>query len=375
MFMKSLKIISLFAFILVYSCSKNDDNDETAAIFVALPTPPVKVKNTDGNWLVYELHIKNSALEKVDIFNDNNLILSYSDFNTREDANIGSIWLPFPEQGWQNKELVHKFQYKNASGNSKEYIFNLKIQQQYPDPITIAFPVTSGIWIAEGAPGSNSYHTRALFPFPDGPLFDQEQQGYIYGDNPQRYAIDYAKLENGLPYKNDGSNLEDWYCYNLPILAVQSGKVIFTADGIADNQTPFHLDYPTDINNATGNVVYIEHADGSIGNYSHLKPNSILVEVGDIVTTGQELGRLGNSGNSFAPHLHMHVLTNPENKQLIQYSDGLFMESLPYKFSQFTKLGKTPIGYLDLDPIYPFVPTMSEVQNNVLPAESDLIEF
>jgi murein DD-endopeptidase MepM/ murein hydrolase activator NlpD len=182
-------------------------------------------------------------------------------------------------------------------------------------------------------------------------------------------------LVDGLPYINDGSHLEDWFCYNLPILAAQGGKVIFTEDGIPDNQTPFELDYPTDINNATGNVVYIEHADGTIGNYSHMVPNSILVEVGDVVIPGQQLGRLGNSGNSFAPHLHMHVLTNPEGKLLIEYSDGLFMESLPYKFAQFTKLGTAPIGYLDESPIYPFVPTMSEIYNNVIPSESDVIEF
>ena len=374
-FSKNPITILLLTLIFVTSCNKDDAKEITADFFVALPTPPVKVKNTDGTWMVYELHIKAPALQKVDIFNDNNLQLSYSDFNTRGDINIGSIWFPFPEQGWQNTELVHKFQYKDAAGNSKEYIFNLTIQQQYPDPITIAFPLPPGVWLAESSASSTSLHTRALFPFPDGPKFDSEQEGYIFGNNPQRYAIDYIKFVDGLPYKNDGSNLEDWYCYNSPILAAQGGIVIFTEDGIPDHQTPFELDYPTDATNATGNVVYIEHADGTIGTYCHLIPNSVLVEKGDIVITGQELGRLGNSGNSLLPHLHMHVLTNPEGKQINEYADGLFMESLPYKFSQFTKLGALPIEYLDHPPLTPFTATMSEVYNNVLPSESDIIEF
>lgn len=365
-------LLSLVLFTL--SCNKNESINASPNILVALPTPPVKVKNTNGEWVVYEMHIKAPSLNKVSIFNANTLQLNYSDFNTRENLHIASIWLPFPNQGWQENSMEHVFEYIDNQGNTKHHTFNLKIENEYPEPISINFPVPQGVWLAEGAPGATSYHTRAIFPYPD-PLFDSTQQGYLIGNNPQRYAIDYALLVDGLPYDSDGSALEDWYCYNLPILAAKGGKVIFTEDGIPDNQTPFQLDYPTDINNATGNVVYIEHDDGTIGTYCHMIPNSLLVEVGDIVSAGQEIGRLGNSGNSFAPHLHMHVLINPEHKQLTKYADGLFMESMPYTFSDFIKLGNLPPGYLDENPITPFVPTTSEVFTNVIPSESDVIAF
>lgn len=360
--------------LLLFSCNKNDETADNPNFHVALPSPPVKVKNTDGTWLVYEMHIKAPNLEKTILFNNDNLILSYTDFISKHGFSTASIWLQYPASGWEDLEIKHEFHYRDTDGHQQQSTFILDIEEHYPDPITIDFPVPSGIWLAEGAPGVNSYHTRALFPF-DEPVFDPDQNGYLIGNNPQRYAIDYAKLVDGLPYVGDGSSLEDWHCYNLPILAAQSGKVIFTKDGIPDNQTPFELDYPTDMNNATGNVVYIEHADGTIGNYSHLKPNSITVTVGDMVAIGQEIGRLGNSGNSFAPHLHMHLLTNPEGKSLQEYPDGLFMESLPYKFGQFTKLGTAPVEYMDLNPIYPFVPIEAEVFNNTIPSESDVIEF
>lgn len=310
----------------------------------------------------------------MEIFDGNELQLTYDDFNTRDDLQLASIWLEFPETGWKNLGLIHKFYYKDSIGNAKQTTFNLKVEQQYPDPITIAFPVPQGIWLAEAAPGSNSYHTRAIFAYPEL-VFDSEQQGYLIGSNPQRYAIDFAKLVDGLPYKNTGKNLDDWYCYNLPIRAAVGGKVVFTENKIPDNMTPGEIDYKITASNITGNVVYIEHEDSSIGTYCHLIPNSIVVEVGDIVSTGQEIGRLGNSGNSSAPHLHFHLLTNPEGKQITEYADGLFMESLPYKFSQFTKLGSLPTGYLDEPPLKPFVPTMSEVYNNALPSENDVIEF
>ncbi len=375
MFNESLYILALATLVLVSSCSNNDDlKDSNIDFYVALTTSPVKVQNTTGVWFVYEMHVKASSLSKVDIYNEDNLQLSYTDFRSRDDIHLASIWIEYPEAGWQNQELTHKFQYKDATGLEKHYTFNLQVQEQYQDPITIAFPVPQGVWLAEGAPGSNSYHTRSLFPFAE-PFFDEEQQGYLFGNNPQRYAIDYAMLLDGLPYLNDGSNLEDWHCYNLPIIAARGGKVIYTKDGIPDNQSPPELDYSIDENNVTGNVVYIEHVDGTIGTYCHLVQNSVKVEIGDTVVTGQELGRLGNSGNSTAPHLHMHVLTNPENKQLTKYSDGLYLESLPYKFTQFTKLGVAPIGYLDIKPIYPFIPTTPKVFNNVLPSESDVIEF
>jgi murein DD-endopeptidase MepM/ murein hydrolase activator NlpD len=42
---------------------------------------------------------------------------------------------------------------------------------------------------------------------------------------------------------------------------------------------------------------------------AHLKQSSIVVDVGDIVTAGQEIGQFGNSGNTSQPHLHIQVMT------------------------------------------------------------------
>ncbi|MCX7547050.1 M23 family metallopeptidase [Xanthomarina sp. F1114] len=370
------QLLFLLVLTLFFSCNKDDENSgkTQSDIFVALPTSPVKLINTDGTWLVYEMHIIAPKMDRVNVFYNDTQLLSYTQFITKGNAHIASIWLEYPEAGWDKELLRHNFEYRDAANNQKSYVYNLKIDQQYPDPATVAFPVPQGVWLAEGAPSASSYHTRAIFPYSE-PVFDYEQQGYLIGNNPQRYAIDYAMLVNGLPYINDGKNLTDWYCYNLPVLAAKGGKVIFTENSIPDNTTPFELDYPTDITNANGNVVFVEHTDGTIGTYCHLVPNSIVVEVGDIVTTGQELGRLGNSGNSFAPHLHMHVLLNPEGKTLESYEDGFFMESSPYKFAQFAKLGDVAPGFLDQTPIVPFTSNTSEVYSDMLPSESDVIEL
>lgn len=369
-----LKTVCVFFFIFFAACKGDDASTQTQSFFIALPTDPVKVTNTEGDWLVYELHIKAPSVSKAELYQGSTLLQTYTDFITKDDLHLASIWLPYPESGWNTQQIKHTFYYTDTNGSEKVETFTLPINSNYPASKTITFPVPEGIWLAEGAPGSTSYHTRAIFPYPE-PQYDTTQEGYLVGNNPQRYAIDYARIEEGLPYKNDGSSLEDWYCYNQPVTAVESGTVLYTKNTIPDHQTPGEYDYDITTENVTGNVVYIEHADGTISTYCHLIPNSVTVTVGDVVATGDEVGRLGNSGNSSAPHLHMHLLTNPEGKSIEAYEDGLYFESLPYVFPQFKKLGQLPPGYLDVPPLSPFSPSEDTDFTQKLPSESDVIQF
>ncbi len=51
-----------------------------------------------------------------------------------------------------------------------------------------------------------------------------------------------------------------------------------------------------------GNMVEVAHANGVSTRYGHL--SRITVSVGDLITTGQKLGALGNTGRSTGAHLH-----------------------------------------------------------------------
>jgi murein DD-endopeptidase MepM/ murein hydrolase activator NlpD len=55
------------------------------------------------------------------------------------------------------------------------------------------------------------------------------------------------------------------------------------------------------------NHIVIEHADGTLGEYAHLKYEGVLVEVGDRIEQGQLIGYSGNTGYSKGPHLHFAV--------------------------------------------------------------------
>ena len=58
-----------------------------------------------------------------------------------------------------------------------------------------------------------------------------------------------------------------------------------------------------------GNVIVIQHADGSRAGYWHLQHNGALINMGDTVRKGQVIGLSGKTGYTFLPHLHFIVWT------------------------------------------------------------------
>lgn len=56
-----------------------------------------------------------------------------------------------------------------------------------------------------------------------------------------------------------------------------------------------------------GNVIVIQHSDGSRAGYWHLKFNSAMVNLGDTIKQGQPIGLSGKTGYTLFPHLHFIV--------------------------------------------------------------------
>jgi murein DD-endopeptidase MepM/ murein hydrolase activator NlpD len=56
-----------------------------------------------------------------------------------------------------------------------------------------------------------------------------------------------------------------------------------------------------------GNHIIIEHSDGSVAMYWHLKKDGVLVNVGDTIQKGQHIGYSGNTGYTAFAHLHFQV--------------------------------------------------------------------
>ncbi|HEX5172059.1 MAG TPA: M23 family metallopeptidase [Cyclobacteriaceae bacterium] len=60
-----------------------------------------------------------------------------------------------------------------------------------------------------------------------------------------------------------------------------------------------------------GNYVIINHNNGFTTQYAHL--DEIFVRYGEMVSKGQVIGTVGNSGGSIVPHLHYEIIQNGEH--------------------------------------------------------------
>jgi murein DD-endopeptidase MepM/ murein hydrolase activator NlpD len=127
---------------------------------------------------------------------------------------------------------------------------------------------------------------------------------------------------------------------------VADGTVIEARDGIPEGVPPKNY-APTTLQNVFGNSVILDIGGGWYAAYAHIIPGSVSVKIGDRVTQGQILGKLGNSGNSSAPHLHFHLCNG---------RDGLASEGLPFSFASYDLLGSMPFEDVESKPWTPSGP-------------------
>jgi murein DD-endopeptidase MepM/ murein hydrolase activator NlpD len=149
----------------------------------------------------------------------------------------------------------------------------------------------------------------------------------------QRFAIDWMRLDDtGRLVHGDPSDVHSYSDYGADVLAVADGTVVDTLNTL-DDQKPGTLPDPSTITleNVDGNHVVLDLGNGVFAFYAHMQKGSVKVVPGDHVRRGQILGKLGNTGNTSAPHLHFHLMDGPS----VLGSNGV-----PYMMDSFVFAGQ-----------------------------------
>lgn len=188
--------------------------------------------------------------------------------------------------------------------------------------VDLAFPLQDGRYLVVNGGSSNVNNGHVGIP--------ETARGRYRG---QTRAVDLIGIDV-LGRRSDGLAPSDPAAYRIfgdTIFAPCAGTVVTAVDGLSDQSPP-----RVDREHMAGNHVILEcdgaalglpeaPTDGPAGNtgpgataraavgapvwvvLAHMAMGTVEVSEGQAVTVGQPLGRVGNSGNSDEPHLHIHA--------------------------------------------------------------------
>ena len=338
----------LFAICLSTGCTKDNLPDSLEWSVLNNPSPfPLM---TDQVALVYEVEVKNSSIESYtfESINVRDGSLNILDLSGNKLDTIISVYhsvqkslragetaflylwvepsanLPMPES------LTQTIQFHRTS-DGKQYTKEMKVPVNQSSPLVISAPLKARRYATAGAPGNDSYHRRTI-NFLDEKYWTSE-----------RYAVDFIGLDAGNRYREGRQDANiDYYGYEDVVYSTTAGEIVSIIDTLPENIPPKVPDInPGALYRAGGNQIVVKVSAGTYVFYSHLVRAGSDLKVGDKVEVGQPIGRLGNSGNSDAPQLHIQVMDGP---------DPLRSNGIPWVFDRFVLLG-TITGYDHTDGI------------------------
>jgi hypothetical protein len=157
-----------------------------------------------------------------------------------------------------------------------------------PDRTTdLAFPLKAGVFAV--LQGGNSFMTNPFHHwFPS-----------------DRYGLDLVKL-NRLGNRARGiapASLSDYASYDVAVHSPCTGIVEEVVSSLPDNNPG-----ETDARHISGNHILLRCGSLRVL-LAHLRQGSVAVTVREQVLVGQLIGRIGNSGNTNEPHLHVGAVS------------------------------------------------------------------
>lgn len=237
-------------------------------------------------------------------------------------------WMEFPVGAALPRTLQHQIAFASGSEGKQDLTFrDLPVSVGELSSLVLGAPLGAGDWWAAGGPANSSEHRRAQVRIDGNPA----------APFAQRFAIDWIALCGGRLYTGKGVSNSDFCGYGKDVLAVADAPVVSVKDGVSENR-PGEGSRAVKITLETllGNHVVLELGNHLYAVYAHLQPGSLQVKVGDRTRRGQVIARLGNSGNSDAPHLHFHIA----RAQALDLVTSVQSEPFPYTFDRLELLGQ-----------------------------------
>lgn len=184
--------------------------------------------------------------------------------------------------------------------------------------------------------GSSDY--RSSYGWVRGSAFARHNDEYLYAlPFSKGSAVNVSQgYHGGMSHKGLSAYAVDFPIpVGTPIYAAREGIVV-GAEG-SNNLGGASPEY-----RKFANYVIVEHSDGTMGNYYHLKQGGAVVKIGEKVSKTQLIGYSGNTGYSSGPHLHFSVskvdpvsMRRPMNLPVkIQTAQGIVV--MPRKGDQYT---------------------------------------
>jgi murein DD-endopeptidase MepM/ murein hydrolase activator NlpD len=369
-------LLALAAPVMV-SCTSSASASDSSPVILGVPFGPVAVKQMGQTVLGYELYIGKAlslglTVSRVEILKDGpagSVVKVYEGSEltacispkvtpfspedavfTGQDYMILLAWPLLNTAEAVPSRLYHRVYFTNgtmAEGGSATVSTEATL---------IAPPVGGDRWWAANGPSNFDYHHRIC-------IFNLNGNSSIS----QRFGVDWMQLgpADGRLFTGDGSKNTDYYCYNADLLAVADGTVTDARDGLPDNLPGKTTAVTITMQNISGNCVILDIGSSRFATYAHLIPGSLRVGIGDKVIKGQVIGKLGNTGNSTAPHLHFHICNG---------QDSLFSEGLPFTFASYDLLGS--ITLQDAIAGIPWSPSASpQTRTQEMPLLDQIVKF
>ncbi len=187
-------------------------------------------------------------------------------------------------------------------------LYALKIRHSNNSLTTILYPRATPEENLKAVKLSKSRYIRSDIPAFELPLsgawtVTQGVNGSVTHKGLWSHAWDFELFDSdNRKFRTDGGTKEDFYAWDMPVFAPADGKVVKVIAHLEDNRIGM-----TDEKNNWGNTIVIWHYGSVYTSLSHLKKDSVLVKEGELITKGQPLAKVGNSGRSPVPHVHFQV--------------------------------------------------------------------